>query len=386
MAKKQSIKQTGRKSAATPLLKHLETLAPYPPGKPIEEVQREFGLKHVVKLASNENPLGPSPRALKAMRTAAEEVNLYPDGGGYYLKQEIARRLGVTPGEIVLGNGSDEITLFLALSYLDHRHSIVTSDLAFVRYRMAAQIKNAKSVLVPMKRFAHDTAGIAGAVSRATRLVFIDNPCNPTGSMVTRRQWERLLAAIPRDVMVVADEAYYEYAKHDPDYPDMPALRKKYPNLIVTRTFSKAYGLAGLRIGYAIARPEIVRDLERVRPPFNTNRIAQAAALAALGDTAHLRKSVATNEKGKRFLVPALEGLGIRCMPTWGNFILVDVSKTGWTGAALNDALLRRGVIVRPMGGYGLHAHLRVSIGLPVENRRLIQALKEILMGAVPRP
>jgi histidinol-phosphate aminotransferase len=378
MAKQRPSKNSSHPSGSTPLLKHLETLAPYPPGKPIEEVQREFGLSHVVKLASNENPLGPSPKALKALRAAADEVNLYPDGGGYYLKQEIARRLGVTPAEIVLGNGSDEITLFLALSYLDHRHSIVTSDLAFVRYRMAAQIKNAKSIIVPMKRFAHDTVALARAVNRTTRIVFVDNPCNPTGSMVTRRQWERLLAAVPRDVMVVADEAYYEYAKHDPDYPDMLAMRGRYPNLVVTRTFSKAYGLAGLRIGYGVARPEIVRDLERVRPPFNTNRLAQEAAVAALDDAPHLRKSVALNEKGRRYLAPALERLGISCLPTWGNFILVDVAKTGWTGAALNDALLRRGVIVRPMGGYGLHAHLRISIGLPGENRRLIGALKTI--------
>ncbi len=362
----------------TSLLKHLESLAPYPPGKPIEEVQREYGLKEVVKLASNENPLGPSPKGLKALQKAAGEVNLYPDGGGYYLKQAIAKKLGVTPEEIVLGNGSDEITLFLALCYLEPGTNIVTSDLAFVRYRMAAQIKNASTTLVPMKKFGHDIAGIIQAVNRRTRLVFLDNPCNPTGAMISERQFVRLLKAVPANVPVIADEAYYEYAKDDPAYPDTLTLRKRFPNLIVTRTFSKAYGLAGLRIGYGIARPEIVRDLDRVRPPFNTNRVAQAAAAAALGDAAHLRQSVSTNEKGKRYLVPALEKLGVRCLPTWGNFILVDVKATGWEGAALNQELLKRGVIVRPMGGYGLTHHLRVSIGTPAENRRLIAALTSI--------
>lgn len=374
MARKRSVKPP----RATPLLTHLTDLAPYPPGKPIEEVQREYGLRDVVKLASNENPIGPSPKALKAMAKAAGEVNLYPDGGGYYLKREIAARLGVSTDEIVLGNGSDEITLFLALCYLEPGLNIVTSELAFVRYRMAAQLKHATSVLVPMKNFAHDTAGLARAVDGRTRLVFLDNPCNPTGAMVPRGALERLLKDLPPDVIVIADEAYYEYARGDPHYPDTLALRRAHPNLVVTRTFSKAYGLAGLRIGYGVARPEIVRDLDRVRPPFNTGRLAQAAALAALGDGAHLRRSVAMNEKGKRYLVGALEGLGIRCLPTWGNFILVDLSETGWEGAKLNEALLRRGVIVRPMGGYGLPWHLRISIGRPEENRRLVKAVEEI--------
>lgn len=379
MSKKDKTKKVGGIPEPTHLLTHLESLAPYPPGKPIEEVQREYGLSEVVKLASNENPVGPSPRALEAIRETAAEVNLYPDGGGYYLKQAIAKKLKVEPDEIVLGNGSDEITLFLALCYLESGCNIVTSDLAFVRYRMAAQIKNAETILVPMRHFAHDTGDIAKAVNLHTRLVFLDNPCNPTGSMVSRQELEKLLKAIPPDVLVIADEAYYEYAKHDSAYPDTLALRKEYPNLIVTRTFSKAYGLAGLRIGYGIARPEIIRDLDRVRPPFNTNRVAQAAAVAALDDSAHIRESVSVNEKGRRYLVPELEKLGVRLQPTWGNFVLADIEATGWNGVDLNEELLKRGVIVRPMGGYGLPHHLRISIGLPEENERLVEALTDIL-------
>lgn len=379
MAKDDSTKKVGGSPEPTHLLRHLESLAPYPPGKPIEEVQREYGLTEVVKLASNENPVGPSPRALDAIREVAAEVNLYPDGGGYYLKQALAKKLNVEPEELVLGNGSDEITLFLALCYLEPGCNIVTSDLAFVRYRMAAQIKNTETILVPMKHFAHDTVSIAKAVNLQTRLVFLDNPCNPTGAMVSAQELKQLLDCIPDDVLVVADEAYYEYAQHDSAYPDTLTLRKTYPNLIVTRTFSKAYGLAGLRIGYGIARPDIIRDLDRVRPPFNTNRVAQAAAIAALGDTDHLKQSVATNEKGRKHLVPALEKLGVRCQPTWGNFVLADIEATGWTGVDLNEALLTKGVIVRPMGGYGLPHHLRISFGLPEEHERLIEALTDIL-------
>ncbi len=376
------MKQSNRKSNKQPnacaslLHKHLANVAPYPPGKPIEEVQREFGLKEVIKLASNENPLGPSPKALKAMAAAAREMNLYPDGAGYYLKRGIAKRLGVGEDEIILGNGSDEITLFLALCYLGPGRSIVTSDYAFVRYRMAAELMNARAKLVPMRDFRHDTAALGKAVDDSTVLLFLDNPCNPTGAMTTRRELARLLADVPRRVLVVVDEAYYEYACGDADYPDTLALRRKHPNLIVTRTFSKAYGLAGLRIGYGIARKEVVADLERVRPPFNTNRMAQAAALAALSDSGHLKKSVANNEHGKKYLAGEFRKLGLRFIPTWANFILVDLSPRGISGSELYEKLLRRGVIVRPMGGYGLKTFVRISIGTGEENRRLAEALK----------
>jgi len=365
-------------SSSTPLHSHLSALAPYPPGKPIEEVQREYGLKHVVKLASNENPLGPSPRALRAMAAAAGEMNLYPDGAGHYLKLALAKKLGVTPEEIVLGNGSDEITLFLALAYLGPGRSLVTSNYAFVRYVMAAQLVNAEPRIVPMKNFRHDPRALAAAVTKSTALVCVDNPCNPTGTILKKAELAKLLRAIPAHVPVLVDEAYYEFACGDPEYPDTLALRKRHPNLIITRTFSKAYGLAGLRIGYGIARPEIVRDLERVRPPFNTSRMAQAAALAALGDAPHLNRSVKVNDQGKQYLLKQLARLGIPCVPTHANFILADFSGRCESGAALYEQLLRRGVIVRPMGGYGLANHLRISIGTAEENSALLTALQAV--------
>lgn len=363
----------------TPLHAHLKALDPYPPGKPIEEVQRDYGLKDVAKLASNENPLGPSPRALKAMHAAAAQMNLYPDGGGFYLRTELAKRLGVEPEEIVLGAGSDEITTLLALCYLRPGRSIVTSEFSFIRYRMAAMLMGGRAKVVAMKKFRHDTAALTAALGRNTKIVFIDNPCNPTGAMMTSRELGRLLRAIPERVLVVIDEAYYEYARDDPDYPDTMALRRRHENLIVTRTFSKAYGLAGLRIGYAVARRQVVADLDRVRGPFNTNRMAQAAALAALEDRAHLRRSIAANNKGKRYLGAAFAKLGLEFVPTSGNFILVDFSGTAMSGLEVYEELLRRGIIIRPMGSYGLAAHARISIGTPAENRRLVGALGEVL-------
>lgn len=359
----------------TPLLDHVKQLSAYPPGKPIEEVQREYRLKEVVKLASNENPLGPSPRAIKAMLASAKEMNLYPDGGGFYLRSAIADRLGVAPEEIILGAGSDEITTLLASCYLSPGRSIVTSEYAFIRYKMAAMQMNAEFRLAPMKTFRHDVDELLWRVDHSTVLIFLDNPGNPTGSMMTKRELTRVLKEVPPNVLVVVDEAYYEFAAADPGYPDSITLRKKHPNLIVKRTFSKAFGLAGVRVGYGVAAPEIVSDLDRVRSPFNANRMAQSAALAALGDAAHIRRSIANNERGKRYLEKEYTRLGLGFIPTWANFHLVDVSSTGRKGAEIYEALLRRGVIVRPMGGYGLPKYVRISIGTMEENRKLIAAL-----------
>ncbi|MBI1784998.1 histidinol-phosphate transaminase, partial [Candidatus Sumerlaeota bacterium] len=309
----------------------------------------------------------------------AREMNLYPDGAGFYLKQALATKLKVLPEEIILGNGSDEITIFLALSFLGAGRSIVTSNYAFVRYIMAAKLVNAAAKIVPMKNFRHDIEGIIKAVDSTTAMVFLDSPCNPTGSIITRRELSRLLKSIPPRVLIMMDEAYYEFACGDSDYPDTLALRKKHSNLIVTRTFSKAYGLAGLRIGYGVAPAGVVRDLDRVRPPFNTNRMAQSAAIAALDDKAHLRRSVANNKRGKKFLCTAFTRLGLKFVPTWGNFILVDLNGKYSSGADLYQALLRRGVIVRPMGGYGLVNNVRISIGSAGENEKLVRALESIL-------
>jgi histidinol-phosphate aminotransferase len=363
----------------TPLLDHVRGLTAYPPGKPIEEVQREFGLRNVVKLASNENPLGPSPRAIRAMLRSAKEMNLYPDGGGYYLRQAIGKRLRVSPEEIILGAGSDEITSLLAFCYLGPGRSIVTSEYSFVRYKMAAIQMNAETRIAPMEKLRHDPQALRWAVADSTVLMFIDNPGNPTGSMMTKRELAGLLDEIPPQILVVIDEAYYEFAAGDRNYPNSLALRKKHPNVIVTRTFSKAYGLAGVRVGYAIARREIVNDLDRVRSPFNANRMAQAAATAALEDELHLRRSVKNNDDGKRYLEKEYKALGLDYTPTWANFHLVNVEPSGKTGAQICDELLRRGVIIRPMGGYGLPHYVRISIGTMQENRKLIRELREIV-------
>jgi histidinol-phosphate aminotransferase len=304
-------------------------------------------------------------------------MNLYPDGGAFYLARDLAKRLNVKPEEIIFGNGSDEITLFMALAFLAPGRNIVTSQYSFIRYRMAATLVGAKSKVIPMKDFRHDVSALARAVDKSTIALFIDNPCNPTGAMTTRAELTRLLKRIPKRAYVVLDEAYYEYACAHPKYPNTLALRKRHPNLIVTRTFSKAYGLAGLRIGYAVAPAEVVADLDRVRPPFNVNRIAQIAARAALRDRAHLRRGVSNNEKGKRFLTKAFRKLDLAVTPTWGNFILVGFAPVGLSGAEVYESLLRRGVIVRPMAGYGLPDHLRISIGTPKENRKLVHALIE---------
>jgi histidinol-phosphate aminotransferase len=368
-------------AANTPpkLNSHLKRLFPYPPGRPVEEVQREFGLTDVVKLASNENPLGPSPKALKAMGDAAGEMHFYPDGNGFYLKQALARRLGIAAGEIALGNGSDEITGFLAQAYLGPGRGLVTSNYAFVRYRMAAELVRAPVTLVPMKGMRHDVKAIARAVKATTAMVCLDVPCNPTGGSLTTREVVWLLKRLPSRTILMLDQAYHEYCADEADYPDGPALRREWPNLVVTRTFSKAYGLAGLRIGYAVARPEIVTDLDRIRPPFNTNRMAQAAALAALGDTAHLRRSVRVNAAGKRQLERGFDNLGVRRWPTHANFILIDI---GCDGRAAFVELQRLGVIVRPMAGYGLASCLRVSIGTREENRMCLVAMGEVLGSA----
>ncbi len=359
------------------LNRHLRRLEAYPPGKPIEEVKREFGLDEVIKLASNENPLGPSPLALSAIAAAAGEMHLYPDGNGFYLRQALAARLGVPADELILGNGSDEIAMLLMLAYAGPRRGVVTSNYAFVRYRMEAELAGAPVTLVPMRDMRHDLKALAKAVDERTALVCLDLPCNPTGSSLGRRELERFIDALPAGVIVLLDQAYYEYAAAlDEGYPDGLALRAGRPNLVVTRTFSKAYGLAGLRLGYAAARPEIVSDIDRLRPPFNTSRIAQAAALAALDDTKHLRRSIELNRRGLEQLTAGLEKLGLRVWPSLANFVLTDV---GRDGRAVFTELLKRGVVTRPMAGYGLMTHLRISTGTRTENARCLKALKQVL-------
>lgn len=367
------------KDVPPPMLnRHLTKLLPYPPGKPVEEVQRMYGLNQVDKLASNENPNGPSPRAIKAMRSAATDMHFYPDGAGYYLKEKIAEKIGVKPEELILGNGSDDIFIFLAQCYLSKSKGMLTSNYAFVRYRMAAELVGAPCKLVPMQDMHHDLKALGKAVTQSTVMICLDVPGNPTGTSLKRKDLVGFLESIPPEIIVVLDQAYYEYAAEERDFPDGLKLRKDFPNLVVTRTFSKAYGLAGLRIGYAVARPEIITDLERVRPPFNANRMAQAAAMAALDDRAHLIRSLRNNQRGMQQLEKGFKKLGINYWPSKANFILCDV---GRPAKPVFDELLKHGTIVRPMGAPGMEQCLRISIGTPQQNRRCLAAIEEVLAG-----
>jgi histidinol-phosphate aminotransferase len=360
--------------------RHIPAIMAYPPGKPIEEVQREYGLDSVIKLASNENPLGPSPLAVRAMQEVASEMHLYPDGNGFYLKEALSKKHGFAPERIMLGNGTNELLDLIVLGYVGPTENIVISQYDFIGYRLSALKVNASVREAPLKDWRVDVKALAKTIDSKTRLVCIANPSNPVGTIVKKRELEWLLGNIPEKTLLLMDEAYFEYA-NDPDYPDAMQYVDKYPNLIVTRTFSKAYGLAGLRIGYGIADPDIVMNIDRVRAPFNTNRISQAAAIAALKDKSFLAKAVKTNASGRKTIEEALDKLQLNRVPSQTNFILFDA---GRPGAEVMQSLLKQGVIVRPMGGYGLPRHLRVTIGLPAENRRFIASLKRSLKEVHP--
>lgn len=360
--------------------KALEALSPYPPGKPAEEVQREFGLERVVKLASNENPWGPSPLALEAIAREAKELHLYPESGCHYLRQTLAERLGIPADWLLFGNGSDEVVALLTAAYLEPGTNIVTSDPSFIRYEMGAQAMGAETRRVPMKNWRHDLDGLAAAVDKETRFVFFANPDNPVGTAVDAAAVERFLEKVPEDVVVVIDEAYYEFARDWSAYPRSIEYAKARPNVAVMRTFSKAYGLAGLRVGYGVARPELWDGVDRIRPPFNVNRLAQAAATAALDDEDHLKRTIEGNAAGRAWLSEELRRRGFEPVePSLANFLLVDMKQPA---AALFDQLLRQGAIVRPMGMYHLPQHLRISIGLPEENEFFIEALDRVINAA----
>jgi len=346
-------------------------LTPYVPGKPVEELERELGIDSAIKLASNENPLGPSPRALAAIREALPDVARYPDGGGYSLKRMLADRLGVTSGQITLGNGSSDVIEFAARIFVAPGDSVVFSQHAFAMYPIVTQAIGARAIEVTARDWGHDLDAMAQAVADDTRLVFITNPNNPTGTWFDRIALRRFMERVPQRVIVVLDEAYFEYVEH-PDYPDGLTLLAEFPNLIVARTFSKVYGLAGLRVGYSVSSPEIADLLNRIRPPFNVNSLAQAAAQAALSDTEHLEKTVALNREGLRQLTEGCRSLGLGFIPSVGNFVCIEAGDA----ARVNESLLRQGVIVRPIGNYGMPRHLRVTVGLPDENERCLAALR----------
>lgn len=350
-------------------------IKPYVPGKPIEEVERELGISDVIKLASNENPLGPSPLAVEAMKNVLDKVNQYPDGNCFYLKQALAGFWSVTPAHLVVGNGSDEIIKLIAEAFLEEGDEAIMGHPSFSEYDFAVKIMGGRSVFVPLKNDTHDLEAMAQAITERTKLVFVCNPNNPTGTIVKKADVDRLLSVLPDHVIAIMDEAYYEYVA-DSDYPDSLEYVRANKNVIVLRTFSKIYGLAGLRIGYGVARPELVNLIMRVREPFNVNLPAQAAAIAALKDSEHVERSRRANDEGKNYLYQEFERMGLAYTPTETNFIWLVIRADC---QKVFSKLLRRGVIVRTGDIFGAPDVIRVTIGTMEQNRRFIANLEEVL-------
>lgn len=361
---------------ALPLLPFLKTLPTYQPGRPIEEVARELNLPvdSIIKVASNENPFGPSPLAMAAMQKAIPSVNLYPDGNAFYLKQKLAAKLGVEPANLVLGNGSNEIIEFVGHALLGSATDIVVSQYCFAIYPIVAKMFGANVVTVPAKKYGHDLPAMLRAITSRTRIVFVANPNNPTGTLASREELIKFVNEVPDNVLLVMDEAYIEFLEDPVDLIPLIRLGTR-KNLILLRTFSKIYGLAGLRIGYGIGNSELISALEKIRQPFNANLLAQTAALAALDDDDHVRKTRANNFAGLEFFAQALRELKLEYVPSSANFILVRVGN----GAKVFDAMQKLGVITRPMGGYQLPEWIRISIGTRQENERCLSALKKAL-------
>jgi histidinol-phosphate aminotransferase len=357
---------------------YVRHIAPYIPGKPVDELARELGLDPagIVKLASNENPRGPGPKVRKAIANAVDEIARYPDGNGFVLKAALAGRLGVDAAQIVLGNGSNDILELVSLAFLEPGDAAVYAQHAFAVYPLATQARGATGIEVPAKDFGHDLRAMREAITPRTRVVFIANPNNPTGTWLPPAAVEAFIASVPADVVVVLDEAYNEYLEPQDRAPSV-AWVAKYPNLVVSRTFSKAYGLAALRVGYGVMDARVADLLNRVRQPFNVNALAQAAAVAALDDEAYVDESRALNRAGIAQLEAGFRELGLRWVATHANFILVEVGEAG----RVNVALLKQGVIVRPVANYGLPQWLRVTVGLPQENERFLAALRHALMS-----
>ncbi|MBK8575803.1 MAG: histidinol-phosphate transaminase [Elusimicrobia bacterium] len=349
---------------------------PYVPGRDMENVKRLYHLKRVIKLASNENPLGPSPRAVTALRGSLSNLHRYPDGFSTVLRRALADHVGVKMGQVSVGAGSDELIEILAKAYLGPDDEIVVSEHAFLRYKMAADLMGARVVTVPMNVMTHDLPAMAAAVTSRTKFVFIANPNNPTGTYNTTTELEEFLITLPARVVAVVDEAYFEFARSHRDYPNAIDFFKAGRNLVVLRTFSKAYGLAGVRLGYAVGAEVLIDTLERVRPPFNISLPAQAAGVAALTDKAHLKRTVSLVAREREILEQALKKMEIPVVRSAGNFLLIQVSPH--RGDETFEALLRKGVIVRAMDEYGFPEHIRVTIGQPAENRFFLSAFREV--------
>jgi histidinol-phosphate aminotransferase len=354
-----------------PVSENIKSISPYIPGKPIEELERELGITGSIKLASNENPLGPSPKAVAAVKKALEGLNRYPDGSGFYLSQALAKKYDVDINQVILGNGSNELIELVVRTFVQPGDEIISADPSFVVYKMITQAAGGTNVIVPCKDLRHDLDAMAERITSRTRIVFIANPNNPTGTMNTKAEMDRFMSRVPDHVIVAADEAYFEYVTHA-EYPDSLDYLRDGRNILSLRTFSKIYGLAGLRIGYGVTTAEIAGLMNKVRQPFNTNSLAQVAALAALADRKHVEKSVAVNNEGKQLLYLSFQQLGIPFVRTETNFIMFE---TALDATDVYAALLKQGVIIRPMGG----KRLRVTIGQPDENKRFVAELEKIV-------
>lgn len=351
------------------------SIKPYKTGKPMDELEREYGISNSIKLASNENPLGPSPMAVEAIRKNMDTLHRYPDGGGYYLTAKLAEKLGRRTDEIVLGNGSDDVIGMLTRAFLVPGDEALMTLPSFLMYEIMVRTVGATPVTVPLKDLGVDLDGIKAAVTPRTRMIFLTNPNNPTGTIITQAAFERFLADIPEDIIIVIDEAYIEFAADDRCLDSLKFVGPDYP-VVTLRTFSKAYGLAGIRIGYGVMDSEIAGYLHRIRQPFNANSLAQAAAVAALDDEAFLAETIKTVHSGIAFLMDEIGGLGLTCFPTHANFFLIDV---GRNADDVFEALLREGVIVRSMSSYGFPEYIRLSVGLPEENRRFVSAMEKVM-------
>ena len=356
------------------LPEYIRSLIPYEPGKPIEEVEREYGIANSTKLASNENPLGPSPKALAAIRAKLHELHLYPDGDCFYLKNRLAKKLGVAPDELIFGNGSNEIIELAVRAFMRPGDQAVMARQAFVVYQLIVQAVGGHSVQVALRDFTHDLSAIADAVNAETKIIFLANPNNPTGTIYRRAEWEAFLTRLPKDLLLIVDEAYFEYVQ-DEGYPDSLQYHGADRPMLTLRTFSKLYGLAGLRVGYGVGPREIISMMQRVRQPFNVNAPAQWAALAALEDDEHVQRSLAVNRDGLDFLCAQFKKLRLDYVPSHGNFVLVRVGN----GQEVFTQLLGQGVIVRSMGGYQFPEYIRVTVGTMDENRKFIEALQRVV-------
>jgi histidinol-phosphate aminotransferase len=355
---------------------YVRKIRPYKPGKPIEEVARELNLKgEIIKLASNENPLGISPLALKAMKEAVEEAHLYPDDNCYYLREKLAERFQVDSENIIVGNGSVEILPLITLAHLGPENSAIVSAGSFIWYKIAVNIAQGQLIEVPMKNYRHDLDAIRKTIKKNTKVIFLDNPINPTGKMVTKDELEDFFKKLPDNILVIVDEAYYEYID-DPQYPESYKYFKEGRDILILRTYSKIYGLAGTRLGYGIAKEEIIANLMKLRVSFNVNRISQIAGIAALDDDEHIRRGRHINDVGKKFLYDAYKDLGLFYIPTYGNFIFVDFKRDS---QIVFEALQSKGIITRTIKQYGFPTALRITIGTEEQNKRLIKILKEIL-------